>query len=333
MDEVEGMKPRFNGGLSYSLLAAMSAWARRQANRRGVLLRCAAAHCPRSGKLWPSLRRKDAGRELSGRWYCSEECLAGALDRRIERLLAESKPARARAYRVPIGLLLVSRRQISDGQLKEALRMQREAGKGRLGEWLQRIRAVNAKQLTAALGVQWGCPVFPLGADEKFLQWSSLLPFPLLDAGKMVPAHYEPESRRLHMAFAERIDHTALYAVEQMLGCTTIPCIAEDRAVLQALQLLSRQERVDEICFDSMSDAAEIGRTILSYAEVLGARRILLERAVAHLWVRLEMSWGTRDLLFRKEPGEAAIFVPDFREELKFIEKRPMKESVASLDG
>jgi hypothetical protein len=327
------MSLRFNTTISSSPLAAARAWARRMANARGLFPRCSAAQCPEASKLWPSVRRRASGRELGGRWYCGEECLAGAVQHRVERLLAEAKPAKPRTYRVPIGLLLVSRRMISDVQLKEALRKQREAGRGRLGEWLQRIRAVSAGDLTAALGVQWGCPVFPLDAHEKFVQWSSLLPFPLLQAGNMVPVHFEPESRRLHLAFAERIDHTALYAVEQMLGCTTLPSIAEDRSVLRALERLAGQSRGDEICFDSISDSAEIGRTILSYAGVLGARRVRIERALAHVWARLEMPWGTRDILFRMVPQELPAPLPDSLWELKFNEKRPMKESVASLDG
>src|SRR5271163_2406850 len=142
--------------------------------------RCAGSVCPRRDKLWPYWLDRSEGVDFEGRWYCSRNCLEAILVGRVHALLSTSHVDKPRSHRIPIGLLLVDRGAISPAQLREAIRLQREAGHGRIGDWLQQTANLSAQQLTAALGQQWGCPVFPLEQQAVSVARSDLIPLSLL---------------------------------------------------------------------------------------------------------------------------------------------------------
>jgi hypothetical protein len=188
---------------------------------------------------------------------------------------------------------------ITDGQLKEALSRQRTARRGRIGEWLRQLGFTTEKRIALGLAAQCGCPLFPLDGQLGALQHPNLLPMTLLESVRMVPVHYSDRQRLLLLAFADGIDHTALYAIEQMLDCRTAPCIATESALEAALQQVRRNSQCKEVTFDSLRDAREMARTARNYALQLGAREIRLVRAGRLVWVRFEADRVTNDLLFQ----------------------------------
>jgi hypothetical protein len=271
--------------------------------------RCAASDCPRLGKLWPAWLSKSEGVLLDGRWYCCRSCLESVLGGRVHVLLSSFHLEKPRAHRIPIGLLLVDRGVISSAQLRDAIRRQREAGHGKLGDWLRQTAGLNVQQLTAALGQQWGCPVFPLEQQAAPVAWSDLIPLPLLRSAGAVPAYASPDGRILHIAFGERIDHTLLYAVEQMLLCRTFPCVAPSSAVDAQLEQFRKLTSGNDTSFDTVRESSEMTWTICNYATELKAKRLALARAGAYIWVRFFSDRSARDLLFRILPDNPGILV------------------------
>ena len=138
---------------------------------------------------------------------------------------------------------MLSRGLVDNEQLKKALKAQKESGSGRVGEWLRHIGAVSEEQVTQILGLQWSIPVFPLNQSRRFLECAHLVPFPLLEVAEMVPVHHIPTSQHLYVAFVDRVNYSALYAVEKMLECHTEPCLAVQSQVLQALNELRGRPR------------------------------------------------------------------------------------------
>jgi hypothetical protein len=270
--------------------------------------RCAGPDCPKLGKLWPYWLHKSEGIDFESRWYCSRGCLELVLAGRVHTLLSTSHLEKPRAHRFPIGLLLVDRGVISQAQLREAIRLQREAGYGRLGEWLRQSADLSVPQLTAALGQQWGCPVFPLEHQSAPVSWSDLIPFPLLESAAAVPAHASPDGRILHLAFGDRVDHTLLYAVEQMLVCRTYPCVAPGTAIQVHLEQFRKLSSGNDTRFDTIRESPEMTWTICNYATELHAKRLVLARAGAYIWVRFFRAELARDLLFRILPDNHADF-------------------------
>jgi hypothetical protein len=261
--------------------------------------RCASENCPNRRKLLAGWRSQYDGIEFGNLPYCSALCAEAALDREIERLLQSARQENRKAHRIPLGLLLVTRGVVTSKQVEEALRLQRENGTGRIGRWLLEIKALTEGELTASLGVQWGCPVFPLEQHDAYLKCASMLPLGILESEGVLPVHHSPETNTLFLAFVKRIDHTLLYAIEQMTGCHASPCVASEGAVVGALERLNQTSRFRETLFDSVRKAREMAATTVNYAAKLQALSIRVTCAANHIWFRFRGRDASHDLLFR----------------------------------
>jgi len=273
---------------------------------------CSAPDCARHGRSQPALVARFSGIYYNNGWYHNTACLKSALVNQLQHLLLSFAHEPDKPYRLPIGLLLVNRGAITSQELRAALQLQRRAGYGRLGYWLRQIVDLNEARLTAALGQQWGCPVFPLNEHTSYAAVPGCPPFPLLAAAKAVPAYSALDGRQLHIAFSDHVDHTLLYALEEMLGCQTVACVSTESSVNLALEMLRRHGSGQEICFDSVHDALEITAAICSYAVQLRARRLKVVRAGGYIWAALFHKEVRRDLLFRAPgPQEFRRSVPE----------------------
>jgi hypothetical protein len=270
--------------------------------------RCAGADCPHRGKLFPAWLRSSARVLFEGRWYCDSRCFKSALEFRVSHLLSGSRNRKNKPHRLPIGLLLISRGLITSEHLRHALRLQRENGTGRLGEWFCLMGVVREEHIAAALAQQWGCPVFPLGAEMVNPAWSGRIPFPLLYSAHATLAHASLDGRILHLAFGERLDHFLLYAVEQMLDCRTVACIAPESRIAQSLALMRLQNEKTDLFFDTIRDPIEMAWIIGNYAGEFQATRVAIARVSAHIWVRFFSGSTARDLLFRVSPDTHSCF-------------------------
>jgi len=279
-------------------------------------VRCAGADCRRGNVAKLAVLTQFSGVHYNNRWYHQPDCLKAALTSRLSQMLQSFADSRDRVHRLPFGLLLVNRGVVSAQELKEALRLQREAGYGKLSHWLQQIVPLDEAEVTAALGQQWGCPVFRLTPQSVLAGSQNPVPFPILAAAKAVPVHASQTGQQIHIAFSERVDHTLLYAVEAMLGCRTIACVSPDSLLREALERLRRQDSGNEITFDTVRDPNEMASTICNYAVQMDARRIKAERAGAYIWVAFFRREARRELLFRL-PGARANELEFSRERIK----------------
>jgi len=263
---------------------------------------CGRLDCRHTQSVWQRYRRKSRGIVIQGLRYCVEECMERALRDAVERM----RPVSARVlapHRVPLGLVLLSRQQLTAEQLRAALAAQRAAGRGRIGEWLQALGFSSEQQVTAALARQWSCPLLRANSGPAGISWppgfsksessksrssrAPQIPLTLLESFVMIPLDYVAATATLHLAFGEGIDYSVLYAIEQMLGCHTEFCLAVPSLVRQRLAALAGPRAESEVVFDRAADEAEFSRIIRSYAIRLSASEIRLAACGPHLWVRL----------------------------------------------
>jgi hypothetical protein len=266
---------------------------------RKILKVCENPDCKKSRFVWRFWRRSADGIRLQGRWYCGPECFEQIAQAEFKRLCSAPEGGRKKAHRMPIGLLMLSRGMISDRQLKQALSLQKEKGDGRIGKFLQDIGAATEKDVAVGLAAQWGCPVYPLDESPDSLQYASLLPMTLLETGRMLPVHLLRVPQTLYLAFVEGIDRNALYAVEQMLGLRTIPCIVSESAYVAAIEELINIGDTQTTVFESRFEPREMARTTRSYALRVGASDVWMVRSGRFVWVRLQTLEGPKDILFR----------------------------------
>jgi len=102
---------------------------------------------------------------------------------------------------------------------------------------------------------------------------------------KMLPVHFVKQTNKLHLAFAQVVDRTILYAIQQMLGVTTEPCIADESALMRVIDCASHEDRPAEYVLNSMSDT-ELVSMIAGYALRLRAEKISAANCNDQIWVR-----------------------------------------------
>ena len=102
------------------------------------------------------------------------------------------------------------------------------------GSWFQQTSAVSEDDITAALAAQWACPVFPLARERSFLRCATMLPMAVIQAARMLPVYMSRDRSSVYIAFVDGIDHSWLRSAEQMLGCTTVPCLVSESAFTRA---------------------------------------------------------------------------------------------------
>ncbi|MGH9350854.1 MAG: hypothetical protein ACRD2G_01620 [Terriglobia bacterium] len=261
--------------------------------------RCENAQCPRARIAWLWRWRRPPGIRLNDAWYCSLECFEqGALEL-FSQLNLKASRGRAIRYRLPLGLLLLSKGLISAEHLQDALKAQKESQKGRLGDWLRQHGILTEEQLTGALGVQWGLPVFHLAQSSGFAECAAMAPVHLMEASRMALVHYMPTSRNLYVAFSDGIDFAALRALEQMIECSTQPCVIGETEMEEALDAMRRMPRPSETVLDGDCAPKSLATTTREWAESNKADQVRAVVASESLWVRLESSSLTGHLLFK----------------------------------
>ncbi|MBZ5679090.1 MAG: hypothetical protein LAO24_03175 [Acidobacteriia bacterium] len=245
---------------------------------------------------------------MHGSWYCMAECLERALRETLAQLQPAFRP-KATQHRIPLGLLLLSRQQLTAAQLRIALDAQKSAGHGRIGEWLQSLGFATEQQVVAALARQWSCPVLRIHPAPLVSSRVPDIPTPLLDSFRMIPVDFVEATSTLHIAFGEGIDYSVLYAIERMLDCHTQACLCSQDVLRSSLAAISEQRRRTEIVFDRVADALEFARIIRSYATKVAASEIRIALCGSCIWVRLERTAPTAlNLIFRIVPEDVERF-------------------------
>lgn len=274
------------------------------------LRRCESPTCSRRPSLWRAWIEPARGYSLDGHWYCSNGCFEQGLAFAIGQVLPGDAAPPAVPHRIPLGLLMLSRGFVDNDQLKLALKAQKESGSGRVGEWLRHIGAVNEEQVTQMLGLQWSIPVFPLDQSRRYLECAHLVPYPLLQAARMLPVHYLPGSQVLYCAFIDRVNYSALYATEKMLGCRTEPCLALQSRVLQGLKELAAQPPNAELLAKDVSDPWEIAAAISRYAAKRGAADVRVIGFCGFVWARMLGSSPPADVVVQAPRPRPEILLP-----------------------
>ena len=264
----------------------------------GDAVHCGEQNCTLARRSWRRIRWRNARIRLHGRWYCAPQCFEDAARQCFSRISASVIPPARVQHRIPLGLLLLSRGQLTNGQLRSALEAQQSSGRHRLGEWLEKLGFATEQQVTAALGVQWACPVLS-ECTYRDAGCARLLPYRLLERYRMLPVQFIRATRVFHIAFSDGIDYSALYAMEQMLECRTAACLVSRSTMDQALEELGHERRPGDLLFESWREPAEMARITCSYVLKLGAEDVRIVGCGEYVWVRLQAGADVTNLLFQ----------------------------------
>ncbi len=262
---------------------------------------CALVSCSRPQSLWQRLRHRPSGTFLQGVFYCQPQCLETALIGQLSRLRV-TPPSSQPPNRIPLGLLMVARGKLTYIEVRAALEAQRRARYGKIGEWIEKLGFATEQDVTTALALQWGCPVAS-SFDPSAIHSPGSIPLPILEAFQMLPLNYLAVTNTLYLAFGERVDHSALFAIEKILDCRTQPCVAGRKSIARQLDSMRQLPRPSDVEFGPINDLAEMGRIASSYAARLSPETVRLSRIGRFIWLRLDVRSKTRstatNLVFR----------------------------------
>jgi hypothetical protein len=262
-----------------------------------LVLRCSHPECL-TGSNWIGVLHRASGFWLNEKdWFCSPRCLEHSLeDRLLGYFFKDRSPAPVRST-MPMGLMMLARGVISDPQLREAVHLQRSSGE-RIGACLQRLAGVSEEDIASVVATQWGCPLFPAGSMQAGC--SMLVPCSLIERYRMLPVHLVSQGKRLFVGFCDKVNHTALLAIEQMLGCNTEACILPEPKLLQGIEH-RKHDTTGEVAVSRPGSAAETARMILSYAQQTGSEALRLHEVEGNIWVRFFSPRSHLDLVFVAE--------------------------------
>jgi hypothetical protein len=164
---------------------------------------------------------------------------------------------------------------------------------GKIGEWIEKLGFATEQEVTTALALQWGCPVAS-SFDPSTIQSPGSIPLPILEAFQMLPLNYVAATNTLYLAFGERVDHAALYAIERILDCRTQPCVAGRKSIARKLEAMRQLPRPSDVEFGPMNNLAEMARIAASYTARLSPEQVRLCRIGRFIWLRLDVGPDVR---------------------------------------
>jgi len=244
---------------------------------------------PKCASGWLRLWRARQAPVFEGGWLCGPQCAKVCVRTAVLRELeGHNQPPAVHRHRVPLGLLLLSQRAITQPQLRAALARQKISG-GRLGMWLEREHGIAERLITRGLATQWGCPVLTLEnhSPEKV---APLVPRLLIDALGFLPLR-RAGTALLYVGFEDRVDHCVNFAIERMTGLRVVAGVVDGRDFAAAhLRLLGAAfppaRMVEAAGVDSLAGTFT---RILEETKPVEAR---LVRMRDYFWLRM---WKRRD--------------------------------------
>jgi hypothetical protein len=247
-----------------------------------------------------AIAKRNTGVSVAEKWICGPDCFEEVAREKLSAIMSsrhaqESPPQ----LRMPLGLFLVSRGNLTTEQLRVVLDEQRKNG-GNVGDIMQQFGFATQEQVTAAVAAQWSCGVFPL--RDRLLVSPVHVPRRLLEVYRMLPVHFVEAGRALMVGFVTRVQYHMLHTIEHITSCVTTPCFITAREYDQYLHSAAFGERDNEIVFDRVSGTAEMAKLARNYVNQIGAHQARFGICRDYLWMRI---WGTRnemDLLFRLQP-------------------------------
>ena len=184
------------------------------ARSRELFPRCANPGCE-SG--WIKLLRSRSAPVFEGGWCCSALCTRTRVEDALWREIGpRNGGGEDYRHRIPLGLAMLEQGWITRDELRRAVGMQREAGGGRLGDWLVRSGAASESLVSRAVGLQWSCPVLDLGRHDPE-KVAPLLPRLFVDALRALPVRVAG-GRLVYLGFEDRLDPQVAVAIERMNG-------------------------------------------------------------------------------------------------------------------
>ena len=256
---------------------------------------CALPSC-RHTMLIRSVPQRRVGIQVGQLWYCSVDCFREAARLRLAELSDERVVEMPHRPRLSIGLVMVSKDYLTGEQLRHAGAQCQLSGED-LETGLLRLGLVTEWQLASARATQWGCPV--LKQDRPCQPVVADIPAALLRAYSAVPLHYSASTKRLLLGFVNRVEHTLLHGLEQLLECKAEACFMTPTEFAMQMGRMTAAPDCDEMTFEEVMMPGQMANSLSGMAVEVAAREASFVRCRDYIWTRLTGKTRRVNVLFR----------------------------------
>ena len=272
---------------------------------------CHRKGCTRTRSGLRTLLNRSRTPQFGGQDFCSEDCLRAQIEAELqERWHQLQREKGRRSLRPRLGTILLERSFITPDQLEAAIRMQRQARRGRLGEWLVRLGHIEEHQITLALSRQFGIPVINLQNAPARTDAVKLVPGLVARNGNLVPVGYVDDYSAIRIATCGPVDFGLQDAIRRMSGMGVKTYIGDETAVQSRLAQFYSPEELDLSgvpAYHSLSDLMDISSSVIATARELRAANIQCELVGDYFWVRLDCESVNRHMFYLNQ----ATQIPD----------------------
>lgn len=253
---------------------------------------CANPACRASS--WARWCHRNHGAYLNRRWFCSEVCIKAAMAPLVADLPRIPKSTSQSAFRLPLGLLLLSRGIIDEHELALALARKALNPSQRIGECMRGLSLVTEEDIARAIAVQSSLPLL-LGCEP---QSECLIPIRLQETAEAFCFQNVHNPSTVFVGFSSYPNPSLVKAVESILQVTADPCVVPASLVKNKLAQIQEREYPSEVVFDVRMSGEEIMNTVCSYARQGEVESIRMANTSEYIWARL-YGRQVHDMLFR----------------------------------
>ncbi len=148
--------------------------------------------------------------------------------------------------RKPLGQILKEMELVSEGDIQDALQIQREKG-GAIGQILVNMDIVTEEDVLYALAAQAGLDVVDLNDIEPPANAIARVPSPTAQAYQIIPIEYKESSNILVIAFADPRNVNIFHDLEFMLNCKIEGAVCSSDQITEALGKYYSDEAGDSL--------------------------------------------------------------------------------------
>jgi hypothetical protein len=241
--------------------------------------------------------------QFEGHTFCSDSCLLAYFENELNDRWRHLQLEKGRRIPRPkIGTILMQTTYLTREQLDEAIRLQKQAQVGRLGEWLLRLGFVEEHQITAALARQFGLPLINLRNSSANAEAVRMIPGKVAKCSGLLPVGFDDDEDSIRVAVCAPVDFLSQQAIQRMVQKGIRVYIGDQSKIQQLIEEWYGPEDLDLSTvptFSSMDELVEVGSEIVATAIENRAEDIRAELLQDFFWVRLDYAAESHHYFFR----------------------------------
>jgi hypothetical protein len=252
--------------------------------------------------------------QFEGHTFCSEPCLLAYFESEMSERWHRLQMERSRKIPRPkLGTILMQTTYLTREQLDEAIRLQKQAQEGRIGEWLLRLGFVEEHQITAALARQFGLPLINLKNSNANVDAVKMIPGKVAKSSGLIPVGFDDDQDSIRVAVCAPVDFISQQAIQRMVQ-KGIEIYVGDQSLIQ--QLLGEWYDPDDLdlsdvpTFSSLDELIEVGNEMVAIAIDGRAEDIRAELLQDFFWVRIDFADKSHHYFFRHIPNPVEDLAP-----------------------